>query len=56
MFVRDNRDQTARDRQADIFADHMRITFIRRVHRDRHIGKHRFRPCGGNANKATAVF
>ena len=56
MFVSDNRDQTAGDGQADIFADQMRVAFIRRVHRDRHVGQHRLRARGGNAYEAAAIF
>ena len=56
MFVGDNRDQAAGDRQADIFADQMRITFIRRIYRHRHIGEHRFGPCGCDGDKSAAIF
>ena len=34
----------------------MRIAFIRRVHRDRHIGEHRFRARGGNADEAAIIL
>ena len=56
MFVGDNRDQTASDRQTDIFAHQMCIAFIRRVHRDRHVGQHRFRARGGHADETAAVL
>ena len=56
MFVGDNRDQAAGDRQAYIFADQMRITFIRRVYGHRHIGEHRFGPRGCDGDKSAAIF
>ena len=34
----------------------MRIAFIRRVHRDSHVGQHRFGARGSNADEAAAIL
>ena len=56
MFVGDNWDQAAGDWQADIFAHQMRITFIRGIYGDRHIGEHGFGPRGRDGDKSAAIF
>ena len=42
VVVGDDRDQTAGERQPHLFADQCGVAFVGRIHRDRHIGEHRF--------------
>ncbi len=55
MFIRHNRDFTAGNRQAHLGADKRLVAVILRVHRDRHIGEHRFRTRGRDRNMPAAI-
>jgi len=55
VFIGDDRDAPSGDRQDDMLANHAGIAFVRRVHRHRHIGQHRFGPGGGDDQVIRAV-
>ena len=56
IFVGDNRDQAADQRQANMLADQMLIARIVRMHRDRGVAQHRLRPRGGDGQPFAGLF
>ncbi len=55
MVVGHDRDQSPGDRQLDLLADQMRVTFVRSVHRDGHIGEHRLGPRRRDLDEAAGI-
>ena len=55
MLVGDDRDQPAGDRMLEHLADQRGVALVVRMHRDRHVGKHRLGPGGGDMDRARSV-
>ena len=56
IFVSDNRDQAADQRQANALADQMLIARVVRMHRDRRVAQHRFGPGRGDGKPFAGLF
>ena len=56
MVVRNNWDQPPGDWQAHILPHQRLVTIILRVHRDRHIGEHRFGPRRRDRDEPAAIL
>ena len=56
IFVGDNRNQAADQRQANTAADQMLVARIVRMHRDRGVAQHRLRARGGDGHPFAGLF
>ncbi len=56
MFVADDRDQAAHQRQTDLFADQMLQLFVFGMHRHRGIAQHGLGPCRGHGDELVTAL